>query len=191
MKTKWTYSDIVKDFFAILLAIGFNIAVWYLEVKVVGVENRLYGIIMCVAVVLIDIWLLFRFDYFEIMKFDEKGFYFYNMFGFKGFCSWDSIESISLFRTKRGMHIGKRGHHNVPPVYAAIFTSDHYLTPDMDEYGKVFNRDRDGKRFKLNRNKTNLAWAIQVSEYPKPYNREKLFKEYLAYYHPDVSIIEH
>lgn len=179
MKTKWLISDIVRRIIEIIVIIGILILV------LVGVQKlfiKSVGIIFVIAVVIfLALLLIYAISVFTVMKFDEKGFYFYDIRGLRGFCPWESIEKAEYHRTKNNYWFDVNKYYR--PVYIIVYNSEHFLEPDIDENAVVSNKNRNGRRFKMNCSNSELAWVIGLNWFSR-----KIFKQYFSYYRPDLFI---
>lgn len=185
MKTKWLYADIIGSFVMVLFFAGVDALIWYGAfesfLKPVAVA---VGVLVTVMILI----LFFKHGVFQVMKFDENGFYFYDIFGLRGFCAWESIEKAEYHRSERTYesHIGyghRRRYGRYRPVYITVYNNEHFLVPDIDENNRVKNRDLRGYRFKVNKQDSELAWIIGLNTGSK-----KTFTEFFGHYRPDLFI---
>ncbi len=181
MGTKWLKGAIVESVIAILLVVGLIVGLsfaWYY------ITNAGFAIFMGV---LLTVALFFRMrdshGMFQVMKFDEKGFYFYDVTGLRCSCTWESIEKLEWYRTKNALNDYNERYR---PVYLTVYNNEHFLELEMNENGRIYNRDIRGRRFKVNKSDSELVLVIGLIT-----GSVKTFKKYVEHYRPDLFIGRH
>lgn len=183
MKTKWVINELIGFILSIVAAVA-CCALLMLEVG--DFLNKFGYTVLLVLYSIGCLWLLARVAVaLRVMKFDETGFTVYGLLGKIGFCSWQSIEKAEYFYPKQVYSDDNDiAEYRLSGRIILIYNNEHYVTPEVNENGKVYNRDIKGRRLYLN-SKNHIAWAMtNVASF-------RTFKKYFAHYRSDLFIERH
>lgn len=182
MKTKWIFQNLI----GFLLLLGFTMLFfWFFGIEYSDWYSTfgitVFRIFMIIVFSVVIIWAALNM---RILKFDKNGFTFYGLLGKIGFCSWESIEKAEYFYPIQDVQKNDLGERLRSGQFILVYNDEHYISPNVKENGKVYNRSRNGNHLYLN-GKNHLAWAMtEVASFIT-------FKAFFEYYRPDLTIETH
>ncbi len=179
MKTKWLYTDVIITAVELIIVIAAEIAAWQYACTAI---KQPFATLICIAATVVGLVLVyFKKNAKLLMRFDEKGFYFYGITGLCGFCAWEDIERVEYHKSKNNYVFDFTRRRR--PVYISVYTKEHFIEPQVDENGWVSNHNIRGRKMKVNCDRSQIAWIIGINSGSK-----RIFKEFLRFYRPELGI---
>ncbi len=188
MKEKWVWQDVLFFLIALAFFVGVGALLNYCAYRAWGdsledmilAKQYLIKAAMIGAYAMLLYLVAWYFVRIRVLRFNEKGVYFYGLLGLRCFCAWSDIERVERFRAVRAYKDNDRCRL---PDFIAVYTKDHFVRPVLDSQLKIKNLDRNGWRYKINKDDSEIAIIIGIDTLS-----EANFVKYLAHYRPDIEI---